>query len=166
MSGHFIFLMYSIKKIIEMNKPYVFVENGRTPEYRAKLELIDSLGIDPFAREYISDPRFDAKEVIMETEHWYVFANQHKYTSTKHQFVFVSQEEVETLWELSPTAHTDLVNLIKKMCEENNIIGGGIVSRFGPGHKSGATVKHLHVQLMEPEDGNKIAAWFGHEKEK
>jgi diadenosine tetraphosphate (Ap4A) HIT family hydrolase len=144
-----------------MKAPYVYPKNAGSDEYRKKLEFIDELGINPFAQKYLTDPRFDQKEIIFETKHWSVFSNQHKYKDVEHQFVFVSKEESETLWELSPAAYLNLRATIKAVCRKNKIEGGGIVSRFGLPNKSGATVKHLHVQLLVPRDRCAIAAWFG-----
>jgi len=143
---------------------FVNIENARSDDYRKKLELINNLGVDPFSREFIDDPRFDPKEVLHESSYWFVFKNQHSYAGVQHQFVFVSLQYAEDIWELSPEAQVDLFQLIKKVRDEHNIKGGGIVTRFGPGYKSGATVKHLHVQLIEPKDNHAVAAWFGLEK--
>ncbi|HTH93403.1 MAG TPA: hypothetical protein VL576_02920 [Candidatus Paceibacterota bacterium] len=125
---------------------------------------MEEVGIDPFDKKYLYDPEFEVKNVLYETDFWIVFTNQHKYQKTKHQFVFVSQEYVETLWELPAEAHADLIGLFKKITQEYNIKGGGITTRFGDPEKSGATVKHLHLQLIEPEDGQAVPAWFGSEK--
>ncbi len=144
-------------------KRYVFVENARSEEYRKKLEFIEELGIDPFAEEYLTDPRFGIKNFLHRTDHWIVFTNQHKYPGTKHQFMIVSRQYAEAVWELPPEAQIELHTLCKMLIEENNILGCGIFYRFGIPSKSGATASHLHVQLSEPEDGHAIAAWFGKE---
>lgn len=143
---------------------YVYIQNARSSEYKAKLELLEKLGLDPFAKEQLNDVRFDIKNIIIESKHWFVFKNQHEYVNTKHQFVFVSNEYAETIWDLSPDAQLDLFTIMNTVRTEYDITGGGFISRFGVPEKSGATVKHLHIQLIEPEDGHAVPTWFGSEK--
>lgn len=145
-----------------MKKSYVYPENGkRSDEYFKKLKVIESLGIDPFSKEFLSDERFDAKEILDETEHWFVFENQHKYEDVKHQFVFVSQQYAESFIELPAGAANDLFMLVEKICKVFSIDGGGLSLRFGDPKKSGATVLHLHAQLTVPHDNKSVAIWLG-----
>jgi len=55
----------------------------------------------------------------------------------------------------------DLWKLAAQVCNDYNIPGGGLSLRFGPPEKSGATVRHLHAQLIVPKDGKRTAAWYG-----
>ena len=147
-------------------KQYVYIPNARSEEYKQKLEKIAELGIDPFSRENITDPRFDPKTILHETQYWFVFENQYSYPDTKRQFVFVSQQYAESFSELPIGALANLYALAQQVCDEHKIPGGGLIMRFGDPAKSGATVLHLHAQLLVPKDGKKISAWFGSEKEK
>ena len=140
-------------------KIYVDPLNGSTEEYRKKLQQIAEQGIDPFAKNHLRD--FDSKEIILETKHWFVFNNQHAYADTKYQLVIVAQEYKEIFSELTNEEKLDLFAVAEKLCERFSIDGGGITMRFGNTKKSGATVKRLHAQIIFPEDGKQVAAWFG-----
>lgn len=144
-----------------MSEKYVFPQNAGSSEYKKKLILIAELGLDPFAREYVSDPRFDTKIILYENKHWFVFKNQHQYPDIEHQFMFIYQEYAETFLDLPSEAAADLWELAAKVCKDYNILGGGLSLRFGIPEKSGATVRHLHAQLIVPKDGKRTAAWYG-----
>ncbi len=144
-------------------KNYVYVHNAGSEDYKKKLEMIHELGIDPFGREYIEDARFEAKKILYETPYWFAFENQHKYQGTKHQFVVVAQTYAEDFPELPPKSYENLFALKKQICDDYGVTGGGILffSRFGDPALSGATVYHLHAQIVVPEEDGRIAAWFG-----
>lgn len=146
-------------------KSFVYEKNARSEDYKKKLQIIKELGIDPFARENINDPRFEVKKILYETEYWFVFENQHSYPDTKHQFVFVSQRYAEHFDQLPIGAFADLFAVGQQVCSDFKIPGGGFLMsmRFGDPKKSGATVLHLHAQILVPKDGKKISAWFGSE---
>lgn len=144
-----------------MNEKYVFLRNAGSLEYKKKLELIADLGLDPFAREHADDPRFDLKIILYESKHWFVFKNQHHYPDIEHQFMFIYQEYVETFFDLPDGVAADLWKVAAQVCKDYGIVGGGLSLRFGPPEKSGATVRHLHAQLIVPKDGKRTAAWYG-----
>ena len=142
-------------------KAYVDIHNARSQEYRQKLEKILEQGVDPFDKIFLG--QFDEKEILYETEHWFAFLNQHQYPGTQYQFVIVTQKYMEHFEELPIGAITDLFALAQKICHEYDIPGGGLTMRFGDTVFSGATVKHLHAQLIVPEKGKKVCVWFGSE---
>ncbi len=144
------------------NKIFVDPNNARTPEYKKKLEEIISKGVDPFSKEHLMN--FDKKEILYETKHWFVFENQHPYPGTKRHFVIVCQKYKETLDEISIAEMSDLISVSAYICDIYKISGGGLIMRFGDTKKSGASVKRLHAQIIEPEDGHTVAAWFGSEQ--
>lgn len=146
-------------------KSYVYTANASSPDYKKKLELIEALGIDPFARNAIEDVRFEPKKIILESDHWFVFENQHRYKDAQFQFVFVSQHYGESMWDFSPEAQENLFTLAKEICGKYNIVGGGFSMRFGTPSKSGATVKHFHAQLIVPEEGKVVCVYFGKKEE-
>lgn len=154
-----------LEKLLDMNnmKNFVYIQNAGSEDYKKKLEKIHKLGIDPFGREHIEDARFEAKRILYETPHWFAFENQHKYPGTKHQFVIVAQKYAEDFSVLPSKAYENLFALQKQICDEYGIKGGGFLffSRFGDPALSGATVYHLHAQLVVPEEGGRIATWFG-----
>ena len=161
-------LFYGIlfKSIIMSQREYVYEPNGRRdPEYAKKLAQINEQGIDPFARENISREDFGPKELIIETQYWFAFKNQHSYPDIEHQIVIASIQYAESFAELSPEAHADFFSAAKQLCEMYGISGGGLIMRFGAPALSGASVLHLHGQLLVPKKHKKTAAWFGSEQE-
>ena len=141
------------------NKKYVDPNNGASEEYKNKLLEIEKEGVDPFSKEYLT--KFDKKEIVLETNHWFVFQNQHPYKGVDYQFVIVVQEYKEHFSELTTEEKIDLYSVADMLCNGFFLDGGALTMRFGNTKKSGATVTRLHAQLIVPKKGEKVAAWFG-----
>ncbi len=142
-------------------KVYVDIRNVRNEEMRQLWQQIIDDGVDPFAPEHLH--KYHKKPILKTTEYWIVTENQHPYAGKKNHFLFITRKYYEHFSELPPEAKLDLFSLVESVCQEYNIVGGGFVMRFGDTSKSGGTVKHLHAQLIEPEEGCSVPAWFGSE---
>lgn len=141
------------------NKLFVNIDNTRTSAMREKWQKIIDEGIDPF------DPKKVTKwidgEIIMASDHWYAFQNDHPYPGTKYQFVIPTKEFFTDSDQLSKEIILDLFSIVKRLKRKYGIVGGGLSMRFGETKLSGGSVMHMHAQLTVPEDGKSIAVWFG-----
>ncbi len=147
---------------MEEQKLYVDIGNVRTEEMRKLWQKIIDEGVDPFAIEHIA--KYHKNPILDETEHWFVTENDFPYEGKKNHFIFITKKYYEHFEELSMAEITDLFAFFQKICDQYAIKGGGLIMRFGDTSKSGGTVKHLHAQLIEPEENKKVPAWFGSEK--
>lgn len=124
-----------------------------------KWEGIIRDGVDPFAREYVE--KYIGGKIVFETDHWYIFENDHAYDNIQYQFVIVTQKLFKDIDELPDDTWIDLKNVKKQLCETYGVTGGGLTMRFGNTFLSGGSVVHLHAQFIVPKPGKKTAAWFG-----
>jgi diadenosine tetraphosphate (Ap4A) HIT family hydrolase len=138
-------------------KDFLDLNNSRTEKQKVAMTRIIEGGYDPFLRENILKEH--EKPILKETKHWFVTENQWAYTNSKKQILFITQTYMETLEELSGEAFKELLQLVKEICTEFDIKGGALCGRFGDTKISGATVKHLHFQVIE-SDTEKGAVLF------
>lgn len=141
---------------------YVETRNVRSPEMKEKWLGIERDGVDPFDPQYVE--KYIGGKILLFSDHWYAFENDHKYSEdVLHQFVIPSKNFYRTFSEVPPDASLDLDYICQKLVDKFNIKGGVRFQRFGDPLTSGASVIHLHAQLMVPKPGKKITAWFGSE---
>lgn len=140
---------------------YVDIENVRNEEMRKKWQKIIDDGIDPFNPQQVEN--YIDGEITMKGTHWYVFQNDHPYPGIKHQFVIVTNEFKTSFTELTKEEQNELYTIAEILITKHKITGGGLIMRFGDTKLSGGSVIHLHGQLLVPDKGKKVAAWFGSE---
>ncbi len=141
-------------------KPFVFIENVRNEEMRKEWQKILDSGENPFALEHIN--KYHKNPILMENDHWIVKKNDHPYPGAKHHLLFITKEfcEQDPL-KVRPEVHSALYDLVGKITKQLDITGYTVWSRFGDPSKTKSTVLHYHAQLIEPEDGYIIPAWYG-----
>jgi diadenosine tetraphosphate (Ap4A) HIT family hydrolase len=141
---------------------YVNINNTRNEEMRKRWEKYLEDDIDPFSRaefeKCITEP------IILEVKHWYVFKNEYPYDGRKYQFVIVTQIFFTDLDTLPDEVGLELKYVKIELSNMYGIKGSGLVMRLGDTSISGASVTHLHAQLIVPEENKRVAAWFGSEK--
>ena len=142
-----------------------FVNNNksRSKEQKRVMEQIIKDGGDPFSKENIH--KYHSKPIIKEGKYWFVTENQWPYTNKKEQYLFITNNYIDNLNDLPNEAFAELLELAKWCVEQFKMKGGALCMRFGDSLVSGATVKHLHAQLIEsdPELGP-VTFWIGGKK--
>lgn len=135
-----------------MKKTFVDIRNARTKEQIDTMKKIIAAGIDPFAKEHMGT---HAKlKIFRESKHWIFAHNKWPYKGTKKHIVAISKKYHEDPWSLSLEETADLFSTFGKIAKEQKIKGGAIAMRLGDTLHSGATVKHLHAHLIEPNVEN------------
>ncbi|MDB5188961.1 MAG: Histidine triad domain protein [Candidatus Nomurabacteria bacterium] len=133
----------------ENKKVFVDINNVRNEEMRQMWQKIIDDGVDPFDLQYLS--QYHPKPILKVGKHWFVTENNFIYPNAKHQFLFITIKYAETLADLEPEASAELLSLADEYCTEYNIQGGALCMRFGRTSVTGASVKHLHAQLIESD---------------
>ena len=129
-----------------MKNKFANVAHSRNDDQKGVMEKIISEGHCPFCRENIE--KYHKQPVIKEGVHWIVSRNQWPYEGTKEHFIAVAQEHILKLDEMPEGAGDELFRILGELVRENKILGGGMFVRFGEMDRTGATVQHLHAQLV------------------
>jgi len=131
-----------------MGRP-VDVHNARTRahgDYAQALAKIEADGICPFCEAHL--PKHHKKPILLRNPHWIVTENAWPYDGIRHQFVLIYREHIERAEELPPEAWESLGSAYRQLVEEYRIEGAALLLRTGKTDFTGASVAHLHAQVI------------------
>lgn len=141
------------------NLPYIELANVRTPEQLRTMRQIRERDHCPFCRENL--PLYHHKPITWEGEFWILTDNQWPYPGKNVHKLVILKEHAKNVSELPDGAGDELVRIIEKVQKEEEVNGGGLGWRFGNPLLSGASVKHLHAQIISPQPGKSTAIYVG-----
>lgn len=127
-------------------KPFVETANARLEEQRTVMEQIQKDGVCPFCQENLA--KYHKAPIIKQTQGWILTENQWPYENTRIQLLAITTRHKENLYDLSTDEWRELGSLFSWAQRNYRLASGGLVLRFGQASGSGATVQHLHAQLL------------------
>jgi len=130
---------------------HICKEHGnRTSEQGAVMERIEKDGVCPFCVDFCrgQKPRYHTKPIIKETRWWVLTENFHPYEGSVHHLLFVCKRHAERLVDLKICEIWDAFRLFQWTEKEYQLEGGTLLLRFGDPERTGASVQHLHFQLV------------------
>ena len=130
-------------------KRLVDAENSTVAErkdYTQTLTAIKAGGFCPFCEENLF--KHHRRPIICKSKYWLVTENAWPYEGSRFHFLFIARTHIEATEEMPSAMWVDLHKLYKKLIGENNIKGATLMIRSGNTKITGATVNHLHAQLI------------------
>jgi ATP adenylyltransferase len=127
----------------------VDVQNAGTRAGRAyaqALEKIDKAGVCPFCEEHL--PKHHRNPILFSNRHWIVSENAWPYEGTRHQFVLIAREHIEGAEALPSEAWEALGSAYRRLVDDYSLKGATLLLRTGLTEFSGASVAHLHAQVI------------------
>lgn len=122
--------------------PHTSHQNG----YQKVINEIQADGICPFCLENLK--KYHKNPILQQTEHWIVTYNMYPYVGAKKHFLIIHKQHISNINELPPEAWADLHELVGAIVKKNKIKGAAFLLRFGDTDYTGASVSHLHAQLV------------------
>lgn len=139
-----------------MDKLFVNQKNakrgGRNPAYANVINRIKGDGVCPFCPEHLL--KYHKKPILAEGTHWLLTENMYPYKNAKHHLLAIHKKHVEHIKDLKPEAWAELVSSIQNEISKRKIKGGTFYMRFGNTDYTGATVTHLHANVITPDVDN------------
>ena len=132
-------------------KKFVNLANARPGIYEKVIKNIQESSICPFCEEHIRDIH---KNPLVEKEFWYVTDNMYPYKPTKEHLLLIHKKHIEHVSDLSKEAWEELFKIIKEETKKRNMEGGTFLMRFGNTKYTGASVSHLHCNLLQSDPEN------------
>jgi len=129
-----------------MGENHVNLNHTRGDRQKKVMERIQNDGVCPFCREHLA--KYHTKPIIQEGVWWILTENFEPYDGAKIHLLAICTEHVESIEELPGEAYAELLKLFSEFTRKNKIPGGTILLRFGDTDMTGATVSHLHAQLI------------------
>lgn len=138
---------------------------GDRTAYRDLLKKIEKDGVCPFCPAYfVHHP----KPILFNGKHWLITENIAPYEGTRLHFLLLHKKHAEHLDQITPAAWNELRALVSKTVKKFKMPGGSFFMRFGDTKYTGASVAHLHAQLLmgraQSAKTEKIKVTLGHKK--
>ncbi len=130
---------------------FVNPDNSKRGDYAKVIDEIAKEKICPFCAEHVHRIH---PNPIEEKKFWLVTDNAYPYKPVKQHILLIHKDHIEHVSELSREAWDELQDILVELSKNKNIVGGALMMRFGDTHYTGASVTHLHAQLIQgdPDD--------------
>lgn len=152
-------------------RTHVNVKNAglaRRADYKKVLETITDEDACPFCEERLM--RHHRKPILFKTAHWIATQNAWPYEGAKHHFLLIARRHLERAEGLSADAWKDLGVAYARLVRKHRLAGATLFMRSGQTTMTGATVAHLHAQVVSGVPHSKatrpLSALIGFKKKK
>lgn len=132
---------------------FMNLENARSPLQRENMQKIAEEGFCPFCPEHLK--KYHEPPIVKQGVHWTVTPNMYPYENTGHQFLFITHEHITDSKDVTAEMWGELQEMVSWTMREYLIDAGTLLMRSGNMKKTGATVMHLHAQLIVGKDPQK-----------
>jgi len=121
--------------------------------YGKVIEQIKKDAVCPFCPENLA--KYHKNPIVIDGKYWLLTNNLYPYEGAKFHALLIHKEHIVLFDQITEEAWSELRAVIKQFTEERNIPGGALVMRFGNPAYTGASVQHLHAQLVSPDGEDK-----------
>lgn len=133
-----------------MKKPFVSINNaGARGGYKKTLEKIRRDGVCPFCPEHLI--RYHRKPILNQGRWWTLTENGYPYRGARHHLLIIHRAHIENLADIAPAAWRELLRMTQSETKKRGMDGGTFYIRFGDTSATGASVAHLHANLISPD---------------
>ena len=126
-------------------------DNHKGSNYDKVIKDIAEKKVCPFCPEQLKN--FHKNPILSEGNFWLATDNMYPYKGAKTQILFIHKAHITSISEITEKAWAELRELINKMVSERKVPGGTFMMRFGDTRFTGATVTHLHAQIISSGPG-------------
>ncbi|MFA6973462.1 MAG: HIT domain-containing protein [Parcubacteria group bacterium] len=137
-----------------MNKSGLDLNNARKEEQIKTMKQIIADGICPFCHDFVDKekPMYHSNPILAENDSWVATRNAWPYENTKEHLILVIKRHILLPEEMTKEEVLDLWEIVKKVKQELEITHSTLLMRSDSTGKTGATVQHLHAQLVSAGD--------------
>ena len=145
-------------KIIKMptkitkNKLFNF-RHARLPAQKAKMEELTKMKACPFCPKYLK--AYHDNPIERTGKYWVVTKNDYPYDGIVYHYLIIYRQHIEHIKDISRPGFAELSDHLKWLSKKYKLPAGGLAIRFGDSDYTGASVAHLHAQLLV---GGKVKA--------
>jgi diadenosine tetraphosphate (Ap4A) HIT family hydrolase len=146
-----------------MNKSGLDLKNARREEQIKVMKRIITDGVCPFCHDFVdkTKPAYHTNPILAENDSWIATRNAWPYEHTREHLIFVIKRHILTSEEMKKEEILDLWNIIEKIKQELDITHSTLLMRSDSTGMTGATVQHLHAQLVVSADGEPVITRIG-----
>ena len=142
-----------------MEKSFVNPKNaGARGGYDQVLKKISRDGICPFCPQNLA--RYHTKPILKTGRHWILTDNMYPYPDARHHLLLIHKKHIESVADMTPQAWYESLKMVLAEIKKRAIMGGTFYIRFGDTAYTGASVRHLHANLISYDINKKTASRF------
>lgn len=119
---------------------------GGDGSYEAVISSIEDASVCPFCPDHLE--RYHDLPFYVEAEHWRATDNKWPYKGSQAHSLIIHRAHIETLDEISAEAWSELQVVVSSVLRIKNMPGGTLLMRQGDMRYTGASVSHLHAQVV------------------
>jgi diadenosine tetraphosphate (Ap4A) HIT family hydrolase len=120
-----------------------------TGTYGNVISQIQKDGVCPFCSESLA--KYHKNPILKEGKFWLLTNNMYPYEGVKYHELLIHRAHITSFGEISKDAWDELGEFINDFTKGNNIPGATFIMRFGDTRYTGASVAHLHANLVSPD---------------
>jgi diadenosine tetraphosphate (Ap4A) HIT family hydrolase len=144
---------------------HVNLAHARADHQRTVMERIIKDDQCPFCPENLA--RYHTRPILKESKHWILTENFSPYKGSATHWLLIPKEHCTSPDELSPDAWMNLQIMFAYARAQLTEPGGVLIMRWGDSDYTGASVTHLHAQLVtgakRAEDREPLTTWIGYQ---
>lgn len=131
-----------------MSKVFVNLKNAFRPNspYKNVIHEIARDHVCPFCPQHLK--QYHKKPIIKTGKYWILTDNMYPYPGTKHHLLLIHKKHIEHIGDVSRPAWQELHALAVYIGKRRDIKGAALVMRFGDTSYTGASVSHLHANII------------------
>lgn len=131
-----------------MSKSFVNDQNTGRPDktYQNVIQSIAKDGVCPFCPENIAS--YHKKPTVLDGKYWLLSDSMYPYKNSAEHMLVVHKKHVENIQDISKNAWQELKEIIDTITKKRNMSGATLLFRFGETSRTGASVSHLHAQIV------------------
>lgn len=122
-------------------------------KYAEVINQINENKVCPFCPEHLAT--YHKNPILKENTHWLATNNMYPYEGAAHHLLLIHKQHIEDFAEISVEAWKELNEIIAWAIKEKAIQGGSLLMRFGNTACTGASVSHLHANIVSGDLDNK-----------
>jgi len=133
-----------------VNNKNAYRPNARHNKYQQVIEEIQRQNECPFCPENLS--KYHKKPILIDSASWLVTKNMYPYAGSKNHLLIIHKKHLDNLADVTEAGWKDLKRVIELSASKLKIKGATLILRFGDTNYTGASVSHLHAQLVSGSD--------------
>ena len=137
-------------------KSFVNLENAsHRPDgvYKNVMREIQRAGVCPFCPKNLA--RYHKRPIIKTGKYWILTDNMYPYKGARHHLLLIHKKHIERFSQITREAWKELRQITDFAAQKRSMEGGALVMRFGKTAYTGASVSHLHANVIGADDKNK-----------
>lgn len=128
------------------------IDQTRLKAQGERMKSLAARNICAFCPEHIRTET--TSDIDIETDHWFVKANDYPYANTKHHLLIIPKEHAKTISDLSPAALQEFMPLVARIEKQFQLESYAVAMRSGDMRRNGSSVEHIHAHVIVGDTEN------------